>query len=67
MKRIEIAIFDNFWEAIETEANRTNRSVDEVILVALAVWLLGHGYQAAVRPVGGYAPRPTNCEEGTMI
>lgn len=67
MKKIEIALFDNFWEAIETEAIRTNRSVDEVILVALAVWLLDHGYQAAIRPVGaGYSPRSINCEEGTI-
>ena len=66
MKKIEIALFDNFWEAIETEASRTNRSVDEVVLVALAVWLLDHGYQAAIRPAGGYSPRSMNCEEGTL-
>lgn len=55
MKKIEIALFDNFWEAIATEAQRTNRSTDEVILVALAVWLLDHGYSTTIYPAGGRA------------
>ena len=52
MKKIEIELFDSFWAAVESESKKSGIGVNDVILVAIAIWMKDHGYSAEIRKAG---------------